>query len=233
MKLFVGLGNPGQEYALNRHNVGFMAVDAIAAAHDFPAWRKRFSGVAAEGRLGRESVLLLKPQTFMNESGRAVGEAARFYKLDFGDIVVFHDELDLAPGKLRVKTGGGVAGHNGLKSLSAHVGNDYVRVRIGIGHPGQKDRVSGYVLHDFAKADHAWLEPLLGAIAENAPSLADGADDKFQSRVAHSVQIDAGAADKPSAPRAKPASRRTEAAADKTAEPQGSLADKLRRWFGA
>jgi peptidyl-tRNA hydrolase, PTH1 family len=240
MKLLVGLGNPGQEYAFNRHNVGFMAVDAIAAAHDFPAWRKRFSGLAAEGRLGREPVLLFKPQTFMNESGRAVGEAARFYKLELGDVVVFHDELDLAPGKVRVKTGGGVAGHNGLKSLSAHIGNDYVRVRIGIGHPGDKNRVSGYVLHDFAKADHAWLEPLLGAIAREAPYLAEGANDKFQSRIAHAAQAEAegeaegGSAEKP-APRGKAASRRAEkqgaTKADKPAE--GTLAERLRRWFGA
>jgi PTH1 family peptidyl-tRNA hydrolase len=234
MKLLVGLGNPGQEYAFNRHNVGFMAVDAIAAAHDFPAWRKRFSGLAAEGRLGREPVLLFKPQTFMNESGRAVGEAARFYKLELGDVVVFHDELDLAPGKVRVKSGGGVAGHNGLKSLSAHIGNDYVRVRIGIGHPGRKDRVSGYVLHDFAKADHAWLEPLLGAIAREAPYLAEGANDKFQSRVAHAAQAEGESAEKPAA-RGKAASRRTEKQgaikADKPAE--GTLAERLRRWFGA
>ena len=189
MKLFVGLGNPGAEYAFNRHNVGFMAVDAIAAAHGFPGWRKRFQGVAAEGKLGKEQVLLLKPQTFMNESGRAVGEAVRFYKLDLDDVVVFHDELDLATGKVRVKTGGGVAGHNGLRSLTAHIGNDYVRVRIGIGHPGRKELVTGHVLHDFAKADNAWLEPLLGAIAEEAPYLADGAADKFQSRVAHALQV--------------------------------------------
>jgi peptidyl-tRNA hydrolase, PTH1 family len=236
MKLFVGLGNPGQEYAFNRHNVGFMAVDAIAAAHDFPAWRKRFSGLAAEGRLGRESVLLFKPQTFMNESGRAVGEAARFYKLDLGDVVVFHDELDLAPGKVRVKTGGGVAGHNGLRSLGAHIGNDYVRVRIGIGHPGHKDRVSGYVLHDFAKADHDWLEPLLGAIAENASYLADGADDKFQSRVAHAVQADsASAAEEKPAPRTKASPRRKEPpSAKKDERPAGgSLAKRLRRWLGS
>jgi peptidyl-tRNA hydrolase, PTH1 family len=236
MKLFVGLGNPGQEFAFNRHNVGFMAVDAIAAAHDFPSWRKRFSGVAAEGRLGREPVLLFKPQTFMNESGRAVGEAARFYKLDLGDVVVFHDELDLAPGKVRVKTGGGVAGHNGLKSLSAHIGNDYVRARIGIGHPGRKDRVTRYVLHDFAKADYGWLEPLLDAIAENAPYLAEGANDKFQSRVAHAVQAEAGsAAEEKPAPRAKPQSRRKEKASaakdEKSAE--GTLAERLRRWFGS
>src|SRR4029078_8525806 len=132
--------------------------------YNFPAWRKRFQGAAAEGKLGRESVLLLKPGTYMNESGRAVGEAVRFYKLELGDVVVFHDELDLAPGKVRVKMGGGGAGHNGLKSLRAHIGHDYVRVRIGIGHPGRKDRVTGHVLHDFSKADHAWLEPLLGAI---------------------------------------------------------------------
>jgi PTH1 family peptidyl-tRNA hydrolase len=236
MKLFVGLGNPGREYALNRHNVGFMAIDAIAATHDFPAFRKRFSSLATEGKLGGESVLLLKPQTFMNESGRAVGEAARFYKLGLGDIVVFHDELDLAPGKVRVKTGGGVAGHNGLKSLSAHIGNDYVRVRIGIGHPGRKDRVTGYVLHDFSKADHAWLELLLGAIAAEAPYLAEGASDKFQSRVAHAVQAEAeGTVEQKPAPRAKPAPRRKEpapAAKDKKAG-EGTLAEKLRRWFGA
>jgi PTH1 family peptidyl-tRNA hydrolase len=232
MKLFVGLGNPGQEYAFNRHNVGFMAVDAIAAAYDFPAWRKRFSGLAAEGRLGKEPVLLFKPQTFMNESGRAVGEAARFYKLELSDVVVFHDELDLAPGKVRVKTGGGVAGHNGLKSLSAHIDNDYVRVRIGIGHPGRKDRVTGHVLHDFSKADHDWLEPLLGAIAEEATYLAEGASDKFQSRVAHAVQAEA---EKKPAPRIKPAARRkeTESAAKDHKPEQGTLAERLRRWFGS
>lgn len=235
MKLLVGLGNPGQEYALNRHNVGFMAVDAIAAAHDFPAWRKRFSGLAAEGKLGRVPVLLFKPQTFMNESGRAVGEAARFYKLEPDDIVVFHDELDLAPGKVRVKVGGGVAGHNGLKSLSAHIGNDYVRVRIGIGHPGRKDRVSGYVLHDFSKADHAWLEPLLGAIAAEAPYLAEGANDKFQSRVAHAVRAEGEAAEERPARRAKSAPRRAGKETPPKAEnpAEGSLAERLRRWFGA
>jgi peptidyl-tRNA hydrolase, PTH1 family len=233
MKLFVGLGNPGAQYAFNRHNVGFMAVDAIAASHDFPAWRKRFSGVAAEGRLGGEQVLLMKPGTFMNESGRAVGEAMRFYKLDLGDIIVFHDELDLAPGKVRVKTGGGVAGHNGLRSLTAHIGNDYVRVRIGIGHPGSKELVTGYVLHDFAKADHAWLEPLLAAIAEEAPYLAEGANDKFQSRVAHALQSEPEPAEDKT--RAKPAPRRKEPPADaKTGHaPEGTLASKLRRWFGS
>ena len=237
MKLFVGLGNPGREYAMNRHNVGFMAIDAIAATHDFPSWRKRFSGLAAEGKLGGAPALLLKPQTFMNESGRAVGEASRFYKLDLGDVVVFHDELDLAPGKVRVKIGGGVAGHNGLRSLTAHIGNDYVRVRIGIGHPGQKDRVTGHVLQNFAKADHVWLEPLLGAIAAEAPYLAEGANDKFQSRVAHALQADAEETPREQpAPRAKAAPRRKGPVTDKKTEPPaapGSFADKLRRWFGA
>ena len=218
MKLFVGLGNPGQDYASNRHTVGFMAVDAIAAAHGFSDWRKRFNGLVAEGRLGTEQVLLLKPQTFMNASGRAAGEAVRFYKLNPGDVVVFHDELDLAPGKIRVKTGGGVAGHNGLKSMTAHIGNDYARVRIGIGHPGQSDRVKGYVLHNFAKADRAWLEPLLAAIAAEAPYLAEGTFDKFQSRVAQAMRnVEAHAV---TAGRAEPA----------TAETLGA---RLRRWFGS
>jgi PTH1 family peptidyl-tRNA hydrolase len=237
MKLFVGLGNPGREYAFQRHNVGFMAVDAIAATHDFPAWRKRFSCLAAEGKLAGESVLLLKPQTFMNESGRAVGEALRFYKLALSDVVVFHDELDLAPGKVRVKTGGGVAGHNGLKSLTAHIGNDYVRVRIGIGHPGRKELVTGHVLHDFSKADHEWLEPLLGAIAAEAPYLAEGANDKFQSRVAHALQSDLSADGEAedAQSRAKPAPRRTAKTigGEPEAAPQTSLAEKLRRWFGS
>ena len=232
MKLFVGLGNSGREYALNRHNVGFMAVDAIAAAHDFSGWRKRFSGLVAEGKLGREQVLLLKPQTFMNESGRAVGEAMRFYKLDVDDVVVFHDEIDLAPGKLRVKTGGGVAGHNGLKSVTAHIGNDYVRVRIGVGHPGRKDLVSGHVLRDFAKADHAWLEPLLGAIAAEAPFLAQGAPDKFQSRVAQALQAEA---EPPATPKAPKPQRQKKTAGDETPKPapKDGPFGRLRRWFGA
>src|SRR5712691_7361299 len=164
MKLFVGLGNPGAQYAFNRHNVGFMAVDAIAAAHGFPVWRKRFQGMAAEGKLGREPVLLLKSGTYMNESGRAVAEAVRFYKLKLDDVIVFHDELDLAPAKVRVKTGGGVAGHNGLRSLSAHIGNDYRRVRLGIGHPGDKALVHNFVLSDFAKADAGWVEAVCRAV---------------------------------------------------------------------
>ena len=183
MKLFVGLGNPGAEYAFNRHNVGFMAADAIAATHGFPAWRKRFQGLAAEGRLGREQVLLLKPQTFMNESGRSVGEALHFYKLDLAEVIVFHDELDLVPGKVRVKAGGGVAGHNGLRSITAHIGNDYRRVRIGIGHPGVKELVHGYVLTDFAKSDRDWVAALNDIIADNAELLARGEDPSFQNKV--------------------------------------------------
>ena len=191
MKLFVGLGNPGAQYALNRHNVGFMALDVMAAAHGFAAWRKRFQGLTCEGRLGGEQVMLLKPQTFMNESGRSAGEAARFYKIPVTNVIAFHDELDLAPGKVRVKTGGGVAGHNGLKSLTAHLGNDYMRVRIGIGHPGHRERVVGHVLRDFAKADMDWLEPVLFAMSDAAPFLAKGEKDKFQTQVAQETRNDA------------------------------------------
>jgi peptidyl-tRNA hydrolase, PTH1 family len=233
MKLFVGLGNPGAEYAFNRHNVGFMAVDAIAATHGFPAWRKRFQGVAAEGKLEGEQVLLLKPQTYMNESGRSVAEAVRFYKLDLSDVTVFHDELDLVPGKVRVKTGGGTAGHNGLKSLTAHLGNDYVRVRIGIGHPGAKELVQHWVLHDFVKSDRVWLEPLLGAIANAAPDLAEGANDKFQSLVAHAMHMEADGLDD----RAETAPRKrwdaTSSDDEKPAAAETSLGSRLRRWFGS
>ena len=182
MLLFVGLGNPGSRYAGNRHNVGFMAVDAIAKRHGFPPWRRRFQGVAAEGALGGERVQLLLPGTFMNESGRAVAEAMHFYKLPLADVVVFHDELALPPGKVRVKTGGGVAGHNGLRSITAHVGNDYRRVRIGIGHPGVKEMVYGYVLNDFSKAERDWVEALTGIVADNAELLARGEDEASRTR---------------------------------------------------
>src|SRR6056297_1045098 len=179
MKLFAGLGNPGAKYARNRHNIGFMAVDAIAADHAAGPWRAKFGGRVCEAVLAGEKVILLKPETFMNHSGRSVAEAARFYKIDTGDIVVFHDELDLAPGKLRVKRGGGHAGHNGLRSLHQHIGPDYERVRLGIGHPGDKRLVSNYVLGDFAKADSDWLDPLLEAIGRAAPYLAKGQNDRF------------------------------------------------------
>jgi PTH1 family peptidyl-tRNA hydrolase len=183
MLLFVGLGNPGPGYAGNRHNIGFMTLQAIARRHGISPWRRRFQGVAVEGDLGGEKVLLLLPGTYMNESGRAVGEAAKFYKLGLNDIVVFHDELDLAPGKLRVKTGGGNAGHNGLRSITAHVGNDYRRVRMGIGHPGDKALVERYVLMDFAKDERPMFETLIEATADNAPLLAEGQDASFQNKI--------------------------------------------------
>jgi PTH1 family peptidyl-tRNA hydrolase len=187
MQLFVGLGNPGQKYARNRHNIGFMAVDRIAGDHGFGPWRAKFQGEMAEGRLGGEKVVLLKPQTYMNLSGQSVGEAMRFYKLGAEDVTVFHDELDLAPGKLRVKRGGGHAGHNGLRSIHQHIGAEYRRVRLGIGHPGRKELVSAYVLHDFAKADDDWLDDLLRGIAEGAPHLAEGDESRFQNAVAQRV----------------------------------------------
>lgn len=179
MKLLVGLGNPGEEHHRNRHNAGFVAVDEIAEAHGLGPWRRRFQGLTAEGHIGGGKCLLLKPMTFMNESGRAVSAALRFFKLSPGDVIVFHDEIDLAPGKIKVKTGGGHAGHNGLKSISAHIGNDYRRVRLGIGHPGNKAQVTHYVLRDFAKADQQWLEPLLIALARAAPRLVDGSEAAF------------------------------------------------------
>jgi PTH1 family peptidyl-tRNA hydrolase len=183
MLLFVGLGNPGSRYAGNRHNIGFMAVEAIARRHDIAPWKKKFQGVAVEGAIARERVLLLLPGTYMNESGRAVAEAARFYKLDAGQIVVFHDEVDLAPAKVRVKVGGGVAGHNGLRSITAHVGNDYKRVRIGIGKPTVKELVPTHVLSDFAKSEKPWVEALCDIIADSADVLVAGRDSTFQNKV--------------------------------------------------
>ncbi|MCJ8324446.1 MAG: aminoacyl-tRNA hydrolase [Rhizobiales bacterium] len=171
MRLIVGLGNPGSEYALNRHNVGFMAVDEIVRRHNFAPYKQKFSALVSDGRLGTEKVLIIKPQTFMNLSGQAVGEAMRFYKLEADDVIVLYDEIDLAPAKFRVKFGGGVAGHNGLKSLTQHIGNEYHRVRIGVGRPVQKNQVAHYVLGNFAKADKEWLLPLLESMADAAPKL--------------------------------------------------------------
>ena len=188
MQLWVGLGNPGAQYALHRHNVGFMAVDAIAEVHDFSPEKKGFHGWLREGRVGSEKILILKPATFMNESGRAVGDAMRFYKLSEGDITVFHDELDLAPFKVKVKTGGGTAGHNGLRSTEAHIGNAFRRVRLGIGHPGHKDRVTGHVLGNYAKAEMDPLADMLGAVAAEAPRLAAGDDARFMNEVALRLQ---------------------------------------------
>ena len=183
MLLIVGLGNPGSGYAGNRHNIGFMAVDAIGKRHGIAPWRRKFQGVSAEGPLAGERVLLLLPGTYMNESGRAVAEAVGFYKLGLPDVVVFHDEIDLAPGKVRVKAGGGSAGHNGLRSITAHVGNDYKRVRLGIGHPGDKDLVYHYVLGNFAKSEMGWVEALCDAVGRAADLLAQGQDASFQNKV--------------------------------------------------
>jgi peptidyl-tRNA hydrolase, PTH1 family len=188
MQLWAGLGNPGAQYALNRHNVGFMAADAIAEVRCFAAWAKKFQGWLSEGRIGPEKVLLLKPATFMNESGRAIGEAMRFYKLAPGDVTVFYDELDLAPMKVRVRRGGGTAGHNGIRSTAAHIGPDFRRVRIGIGHPGHKDRVTGHVLGNYAKTEMDDLADLLGAIAAEADWLVKGDDERFMSDVALRLQ---------------------------------------------
>jgi len=183
MLLIAGLGNPGREYANYRHNVGFMAADAIHRRHSFSPWSKKFNALVSEGRIGGEKVILIKPQTFMNLSGQAVGEAMRFYKLAPSDLTVLYDELDLAPGKVRVKTGGGAGGHNGIRSLDAHCGKEYRRVRIGIGHPGSKERVTGHVLGDFAKADHEWLDPLLDAVADNIAMLVEGDENGFMNKV--------------------------------------------------
>ncbi len=183
MRVFVGLGNPGPKYSANRHNIGFMVLDRIAADHGFAPWRGKFQASLSEGRLGSQKVLLLKPETFMNLSGQSVGEAMRFYKLAPEDFTVFHDELDLAPGKVRCKSGGGHAGHNGLRSIHQHIGESYDRVRLGIGHPGHKDRVSGYVLSDFAKADQDWLEDVLRGVSDGAAELAAGRADKFLNAV--------------------------------------------------
>lgn len=240
MKLFVGLGNPGAKYTRNRHNVGFMAVERIAAHHGFGPWKAKFQGHVAEGSLHGEKVLLLKPDTYMNESGRSVGEAVRYHKLPIGDVVVLYDEIDLAPSKLKVKTGGGNAGHNGLRSLSANVDNAYVRVRIGVGHPGHKDLVAQWVLNDFAKADKAWLEPLLDAIARSAGRLVTGDNERFLTDVALLVKGHDDAAASVAAPAKRDlpetaapgrGGSRGHPAAERQSKRQTALADNLRRWM--
>src|SRR5215469_2169469 len=183
MLLLVGLGNPGAGYVGNRHNIGFMSLEAIAKRHGIGPWRRRFQGLACEGPIDGERVLLLLPGTFMNESGRAVGEAAQFFKLAAGAITVFHDEIELPPGKVRVKIGGGIAGHNGLRSITAHIGNDYRRVRIGVGHPGAKDLVEHYVLSDFAKSESGLVESLIDILADNVDLLVRGQDASYQNKV--------------------------------------------------
>ena len=240
MKLFVGLGNPGDKYAANRHNIGFLAVERIAAEHGFGAWRKKFQSLVCEGSIGSERVTLLKPETYMNDSGRAVGDAMRFLKIEAADIYVFHDELDLIPGKIKVKAGGGNAGHNGLRSISANIGNDYPRVRIGIGHPGSKDAVVYYVLNDFAKSERAWVNELLGAVADAAPYLAKGDDARFLSEVARKTQPGSddekpqpgkkAQAEQTSPPPPKPSTSR-HPAGEGARKRQSALAENLKKWL--
>ncbi|MFN4101054.1 MAG: aminoacyl-tRNA hydrolase [Pararhodobacter sp.] len=233
MKLIVGLGNPGAQYARNRHNIGFMALDRIAADHGFSPWKSRFQGQMCEGRLAGDKAALLKPQTFMNLSGQSVSEAMRYLKLTPAEVIVLHDELDLAPGKLRLKQGGGHAGHNGLRSISQHIGEDYARVRLGIGHPGHKDAVAGYVLHDFAKADEDWLDDLMRGIVDGADHLAAGEGPKFLNAVAvrNAPARNAGPAKPapktpPVAPKAEPAAAPSAPADTRSALQR--LADRFR-----
>ncbi len=230
MMLFVGLGNPGREYAKHRHNIGFMAVDRIADDHGFAPWRAKFHGEVTEGRLGDLKVLLLKPGTYLNLSGQSVGAAIQFYKIPIEDVVVLHDELDLTPGKCRVKRGGGHAGHNGLRSIHQHCGPDYARVRLGIGHPGRKELVSGYVLHDFSKYDEQWLDDLLRGISDGAPKLAARDDGGFMNAVALRTQPPKAKKEKPAHP--PPASGPADPAPAAPPEPErlGPL-EKLKRHF--
>lgn len=235
MQLWVGLGNPGAKYAANRHNIGFMAVDRIAADHGFAPWRKGFQGLLGEGRFGAARVMLLKPETFMNLSGQSVRAAADFYKIAVGDITVFHDELDLAPGKCRLKQGGGHAGHNGLRSIHQHIGEAYARVRLGIGHPGDKDRVAGYVLSDFAKAEAEWLDDLMRGISDGAAALAAGEGAKFLNAVALRTTPPRASTGTKSAkeavakPVAKPEAAQPETPPEDTRSALEKLADRFKR----
>lgn len=227
MKLFVGLGNVGGDYARHRHNIGFMAVDRIAAAHGFGPWRRKHRGEIAEGRLGEARAVLLKPHTMMNLSGESVADAARFLKVEPADITVFHDEIDLAPAKVRLKRGGGHAGHNGLRSIHAHLGPDYARVRLGVGHPGDKDRVAGYVLQNFAKQEADWLEAVLEGCAEGAPALAAGDETEFLNAVQRRLAPPKPKKPKPEAPAAAPAPKPE--SESKPAGPFAGLLDRFRR----
>jgi PTH1 family peptidyl-tRNA hydrolase len=241
MLLIAGLGNPGPQYAKNRHNVGFMAADAIARRHSFSGFSKKFRGEIAEGTFAGEKALILKPMTFMNLSGDSVGEAMRFYKIAPADLLVIHDELDLAPGKLKLKIGGGNGGHNGLKSIDAHCGKDYKRLRIGIGHPGDKARVNPHVLGDFAKSDQQWLQPLLEAIADNADFLARGDDGGFLNKIVLATAAPKPAkpakADAPAGGKTAPAGKSHIRQSHSTAQPKilptsGPMADMLKKLFG-
>ena len=232
MLLIAGLGNPGQKYANNRHNIGFMAADLMARRHNFSPWQKKFSGEICEGMLDGEKTILLKPLTFMNNSGQSVGEALRFYKLDLANLIVIYDELDLFPGKLRVKTGGSANGHNGIRSIDAHVGPAYRRIRLGIGHPGSKELVHNWVLGDFAKSDKEWLEPFLDAVGDAAPLLASKDENAFATKVALIVGKDA----KPEAPKKPEQSHIRQARPHKPdvkLPETGPMAAMLKKLFGA
>lgn len=238
MLLIAGLGNPGARYAFNRHNIGFMAADEIHRRHGFSPWTKKFQGALSEGSLNGEKTLLIKPQTFMNLSGQAVGDAMRFYKLTPADLIVIYDELDLAPGKLRIKTGGSSGGHNGIKSIDAHIGKDYRRMRLGIGHPGVKEMVTNHVLGDFSKADQEWLVPLLDAIAANTDYLVKRDDNGFMTRIALATG-NAPAREARPAPEPKPAPKaQSHIRQARSAKPQitlpegGPMADMLKKLFG-
>ncbi|HTJ56385.1 MAG TPA: aminoacyl-tRNA hydrolase [Devosiaceae bacterium] len=238
MHLFVGLGNPGDKYARNRHNIGFMAVDAIASRYNFPAFRQKFSGLVAEGTIDGERVLLLKPQTFMNSSGDSVVAATNFYKLGPADVTVFYDEIDLIPGKVRIKRGGGSGGHNGIRSIDPQIGADYRRVRLGVGHPGHKDAVMPHVLGDFSKADQAWLVPALDAVADNAGLLLKGDDNTFMNKLALAVGGDG--AERPARPETADPTRLKAQSHVRAARPKqppaklpetGPMADMLKKMF--
>ncbi|UHS57151.1 aminoacyl-tRNA hydrolase [Agrobacterium vaccinii] len=235
MIIIAGLGNPGTQYAGNRHNIGFMAVDALQRLPSFSPWSKKFKSEISEGEIAGEKVLLMKPLTFMNLSGESIGEAARFYKVKTGDIIAIHDELDLVAGRARIKIGGGHGGHNGLKSIDAHCGKDYRRLRLGIGHPGDKERVHGHVLGDFAKSDKVWLEPLLDAIADNAEMLVKGEDSQLMNKLALAVGVKSE--EKKAAAAAKPAAKSHIHQARHSAQPKklpetGPMAEMLKRMFG-
>ncbi len=226
MKLIVGLGNPGAKYARNRHNIGFMAMDQIASDHGFSGWRAKFQGQINEGRFGSTKVTLLKPETFMNLSGQSVGAAMRYLKIDPADVIVFHDEIDLAPGKVRLKSGGGHAGHNGLRSIHGHIGPDYDRVRLGVGHPGHKDAVPGYVLRDFPKADAEWLDDLMRGIGDGVADLVAGDGAKFLNAIALRV---APPRSSKSAPKPKPQVEQEQAKdAEDSRSPLQKLVDRFK-----
>ena len=235
MHLIVGLGNPGPEYVAHRHNIGFMAVDEIARQHAFPPFRQKFSALVSEGQIDGEKIMLVKPQTFMNRSGDSVAQAAQFYKLGPSDVSVIHDELDLAPGKVRIKSGGGNGGHNGLRSLESHLGKGFIRIRLGIGHPGHKDRVHSHVLSNFHKAENEWLEPLLDALARNAGLIAKGDAAALMNKLALAVPSQAKSEPKPEKPAPKPQShiRQARPSTPQAKLPEsGPMADMLKKLFG-